>query len=126
MGNLTKKQENFCNAFIETGNASEAYRIAYNTKNMKPETVRRKAKEVMDNGNVTARVAELKKQHAKRHNIAVDDLLDELEENRQLALQGGQAAAANGATMGKAKLLGFDKQVIEHTHKVVDDGSHEW
>ena len=30
MNELTQKQENFCLAYIETGNASEAYRKAYN------------------------------------------------------------------------------------------------
>ena len=30
MGNLTPKQEKFCQKYIEMGNASEAYRQAYN------------------------------------------------------------------------------------------------
>ena len=56
---LTPKQEAFAQAYIETGNASEAYRRSYNASNMKEETVWRKAKEVMDNGKVTARLHEL-------------------------------------------------------------------
>jgi len=36
----TQKQENFCLAYIECGNASEAYRRAYDAEYMKPETVR--------------------------------------------------------------------------------------
>ena len=43
---LTIKQENFCQVYVETGNASEAYRRAYDAKNMKSETVRRTAKEL--------------------------------------------------------------------------------
>ena len=31
---LTEKQEAFCRAFVETGNASEAYRRSYDAKNM--------------------------------------------------------------------------------------------
>ena len=37
---LTPKQESFCLAYIETGNASEAYRQAYDVgPKTKPETV---------------------------------------------------------------------------------------
>ena len=35
---LTPKQEAFCLAYMETGNASEAYRRAYDADNMKPAT----------------------------------------------------------------------------------------
>lgn len=56
---LTQKQEAFCIAYLETGNASEAYRSTYSTKNMKPATINRKAKELMDNGKITARLKQL-------------------------------------------------------------------
>lgn len=114
---LTPKQEAFCLAYLETGSASEAYRQAYSSERMKTETINRKAKELLDNGKITARVSELQNAHVERHKITVDDLLLELEENRQLAIKEGQAAAANGSTMGKAKLLGLDKQILEHTGK---------
>ena len=57
---LTPKQEAFARAYVETGNASEAYRKIYNASRMKPETVNRKAKELLDNGKITARVDELR------------------------------------------------------------------
>lgn len=57
---LTPKQEAFALAYVETGNASEAYRRAYNAVNMKPETVNRTAKELMDNPKIAARVSSLK------------------------------------------------------------------
>lgn len=115
--NLTAKQEAFCLAYLETGNASEAYRQAYNAENMKPETVNRKAKELMDNGKIAARIEALQEDHRERHKITVDDLLAELEEARQVALGQGnpQTSAAVAATMGKAKLLGLDKQILEHS-----------
>ena len=37
----TFKQTAFIDAYIETGNVSEAYRRAYNTEHMKPATVNR-------------------------------------------------------------------------------------
>ena len=36
---MTPKQEAFCLAFIETGNASDAYRRAYSAGKMKPATI---------------------------------------------------------------------------------------
>lgn len=115
---LTAKQEAFCLAYLETGNASEAYRKAYNAKNMKPETVNRKAKELLDHGKIAARVEALQNEHRERHKITVDTLLGELEEARRAALglaNPPQTSAAVAATMGKAKLLGLDKQIIEHS-----------
>lgn len=114
---LTPKQEAFCLAYIETGNASEAYRLAYNAERMKAETINRRAKEMLDNGKITARVSELQDTHIERHKLTVDDLLKELEDARQAALtaETPQSSAAVAATMGKAKLLGLDKQILEHT-----------
>ncbi len=34
MNNLTPKQEGFCISYIETGNASEAYRLNYSASKM--------------------------------------------------------------------------------------------
>ena len=115
--NLTPKQESFCQLYIELGNASEAYRQSYDADSMNENTVNRKAKELLDNGKITARLDQIRKEHSKRHNITVDSLLLELEEARQAAFEGErpQVSAAVSATMGKAKLLGLDKQVIEHT-----------
>ena len=120
MANLTPKQERFCQLYIELGNASEAYRQSYDADSMNENTVNRKAKELLDNGKITARLELIRKEHSKRHNITVDSLLIELEEARKMALdlniqEKPQVSAAVTATMGKAKLLGLDKQVIEHT-----------
>lgn len=58
---LTPKQENFCLAYLETGNASEAYRRAYDAENMKAATIHSRASELLDNSEITARLAELNK-----------------------------------------------------------------
>lgn len=114
---LTQKQEAFCLAYIETGNASEAYRRAYDAEKMKPETVTKRASELLSNGEVTGRVEQLQKMAVTRHAITVDDLIAELEEARTLASGGEKPkpAAMVSATMGKAKLLGFDVQKIDAT-----------
>ena len=118
---LTEKQERFAQAFIECGeNATLAYRQSYTVDSMKPETVNRKAHDVARNGKVLARIEMLREQLAKRHNVTVDSLVAELEESRQRALNAEtpQTSAAVAATMGKAKLMGLDKQVLEHTGAV--------
>ncbi|WP_060443877.1 terminase small subunit [Serratia marcescens] len=114
---LTIKQEAFCQAYIETGNASEAYRSSYAAENMKPDAVHVQASKLLDNPKVALRVAELRGEIKERHSVTVDSLLAELEEARQAALtaETPQSSAAVAATLGKAKLTGLDKQIIEHT-----------
>lgn len=111
---LTPKQEDFCLRYVELGNASEAYRFAYDCKNMKPESVNRKAKEMLDNGKIAARLEGLRAEAAKRNEITVDSLIDELEEARALARDIANPSAMVSATMGKAKITGFDKKIIQH------------
>ena len=132
---LTPKQEGFCLSYRETGNASEAYRRNYSTDNMKPESINRLAFALLQNVNITSRLAALGEVTAKAHQITVADLIKELEEARIAALtaESPQSAAAVGATMGKAKLLGMDKAIIDHqssdgsmtprgvTYKIVDE-----
>jgi phage terminase small subunit len=57
---LTQKQENFCLAYIQNGNAAESYKKCYNTENMKPESIYRKATELMATVTITARIKELR------------------------------------------------------------------
>ncbi|EBF9169640.1 terminase small subunit [Salmonella enterica] len=117
MTGLTIKQEAFCQAYIETGNASEAYRTAYAADKMKPEAVHVQACKLQDNPKIALRIKELRGEIKQRHNVTVDSLLAELEEARQKALstETPQSSAAVAATMGKAKLVGLDKQIIDHT-----------
>ena len=113
---LTLKQEAFCQAYIENGgNASEAYRAAYDAKKMKPEVVNVKACELLKDGKVSVRVAELRAAIEKRHEITIDDLIEELEEARSQAVSQNvpQLSVAVSATMGKAKMLGFLSDKIE-------------
>lgn len=110
---LTIKQENFCLAYVETGNASEAYRRSYDVSEMLPSSINCKACELMDNVKITDRIKELRGTVMQRHKITVDDLLAELEEARMMAIKTEKAGPMAQATMGKAKLLGLDKQVEE-------------
>jgi phage terminase small subunit len=75
---LTLKQEAFCNYYIETGNASEAYRRAYSCENMQGDTINRKAAELLQNGKITARVGELQDQLQRKSDITKEEALVEL------------------------------------------------
>jgi phage terminase small subunit len=74
---LTPKQEAFCQRYLETGNASEAYRLAYDAEKMKPETVNRSAFELLENPKIATRLAELKARQLKRHDVTIDRVLAE-------------------------------------------------
>jgi len=111
---LTPKQENFCLAYLETGNASEAYRRAYDAENMSSNALNREACVMLDNPKIAQRLEELREPIMQRHAITVDVLLAELEEARKLAMSIEAPAPAVSATMGKAKLLGMDKIVVDN------------
>ncbi|EMD0828874.1 terminase small subunit [Morganella morganii] len=117
---LTVKQEKFCQAYVETGDASEAYRSAYSADKMKPETVHNKAYQLRNQGEIRARIEALRGEAKIRHDITVSSLLEELEEARQAALtaETPQSSAAVAATMGKARITGLDKVVIDLTADV--------
>lgn len=66
LGKLTIKQERFSLKLHETGNASEAYRFAYNTSRMKPETINRAAFELSKLPKITARLEQLEEQERRR------------------------------------------------------------
>ena len=114
---MTPKQEQFARLYVETGNASEAYRQAYNTDNMKPETVTNEAYKLLQDPDISAMVDGLKEEARQRHVVTVGDLLHELEQARAAALAAPtpQSSAAVSATMGKAKMLGLlvDKAEIK-------------
>ena len=118
---LTQKQQNFCAAYVECGSASEAYRTAYNAEKMKTETIHKRANELMSSGAVAGTIKELQRQAAQRNKITVDDLLNELEQARQIALNAEkpQCAAMVAATIGKAKLLGMLDKIAEVAQQII-------
>lgn len=121
---LTEKQEKFCHEFIKTGNASEAYRNSYNAGKMKPESIHVNASKLLNDTKVAHRIEGLRAKVAEKRRASLEDLLDELEQARTLALaqESPQSSAAVAATMGKAKMLGYLSDKVDITgnlnHKV--------
>jgi phage terminase small subunit len=112
---LTMKQEKFCQAYVETGNASEAYRRAYDASKTKPDVIHVKASQLLADGRLSVRVAELKALAAERHNMTVDDIRNLLTQDREFARELEAPAAAVAASMGMAKLYGHLRDKVEHT-----------
>jgi len=112
---MTPKQEKFAQLYVELGNAAEAYRQSYNAERMKPATIWQRSHDLLENGKVKVRVETIREAARERNKVTVDSLLVELEEARQVALgaETPQTGAAVSATMGKAKLVGLGKQILD-------------
>lgn len=109
---LTQKQEAFCLAYVETGNASEAYRRSCDVgEDTKPESIWQAASHMLADIKVQSRVRELRDLARELTMVTVGSLTEELEAARQLAMKDEKgASAAVSAIMGKAKL-----------HKLLDE-----
>ena len=57
---LTPKQEHFCQCIADGMTQADAYRTAFDADKSKPETIHKRASELMTNGEVSGRVAELR------------------------------------------------------------------
>lgn len=124
---LTPKQENFCLAYLETGNASEAYRRAYDADGMTPESVNRKAKEVVDNVKIAARLEELRAPVREKALLTLESHLARLNELSRKAEEAEQFAPAITAETNRGKAAGLYTEKTENIHRhVLDDGTNEW
>ena len=116
---LTIKQEKFAQKFVECGNASEAYRHAYNAGNMTNEVIWVKASELLSSGKVSVRVDQLKAEHAKRHAVTIDSLTETLKQAIRLANEVEQPSAIVSAVKELGTLHGIrvEKNETRMTHE---------
>ena len=116
---LTAKQEAFCLVYLQTGNASEAYRTAFDVSpETKPESVWQAASHLMADIKVAARVRELREEAKNLALVSVGTLTDRLEEARLHAMKDDKgASAAVSAVMGMAKLHGLLVDKVASTDK---------
>lgn len=99
---LNPRQEIFAQEIAIGKTQESAYILAGYSKN----GARGAAAKLHANASISARVKELQNKNAERNEIAVDDLLAQLEKARIMAMDIGQSHAAVLAIMSKAKLLG--------------------
>lgn len=112
---LTPKQEKFCQGIVLGQSHSEAYRNAYNSVNMKSETINRKAADVIKNGKVSARIAQLQQPVIKNIQITLEDHLKKLEALRNLAVKDKKYSAAINAEIARGKASGLYIEKLQHT-----------
>ena len=113
MNNLTTKQNRFCEEVVSGKTQAEAYRIAYSAQDMKDKTIWSKASELMTNGKVTARVAELRAPVIKEAQLTLKAHLDDLLEIREHAVEDRNWSAAVSAETARGKAAGL------HTGKAI-------
>lgn len=83
---LTPKQEKFCQGVAKGLTYSDAYREAYNAKKMKTETINNSAFKLLKNGEITARVEELKEKTTSDIKYTIEDSFNNLRKAQELAL----------------------------------------
>jgi phage terminase small subunit len=113
---MTPKQEAFAQSYVETGNASEAYRRAYDASRTKPDVVHVKASQLLADGRVAVRVAQLQAKAAERACITLESHLGDLQRLRDVAEQRGQLSAAIAAEIARGKASGV---AVERTESLV-------
>lgn len=110
---LTVKQENFVLAYLSTGNASEAYRRAYDAENMSAEAINVEACRLLQHPNVALRLAGLQKRAEAKAILTLEEHMAELQTLRDLAKQNAQLSAAIKAEELRGKLRRFYVEQIE-------------
>jgi len=116
---LTPKQEAFALVYVETGNAAEAYRRAYDVKAATlHSTIYSAASRLLADPKISARILQLRDQAAAMTLYTVRAAFEEYEAARKLAMAEGVSnpSAAVAAVNGKVKLFGLDQpQKIDHS-----------
>ena len=75
---LTDKQEKFCQHVAEGDTYADAYRKAYSAGRMGVNTIYVNSSVMMNDNKIVSRIEELRQQNLKRHQVTVDELLNNL------------------------------------------------
>ena len=109
----TLKQETFCLAYIETGNACEAYRRAYDCESMSATTIKREASRLMDNPTIATALAALRAPVIQAAQVTLAGHLDDLLRLRDKASEAGLYSAAISAEIARGKAAGVHVEKSE-------------
>lgn len=121
---LTPKQEAFALAYVTLGNASEAYRSAYNCKpDAKPAAITVEASKLLSNPNVALRVAELQERASAKVVLNRAWVLERLMRNVEEGHKISDLAASNKALelLGKTDELAM---FVERQNVTSDNRHH--
>ena len=114
---LTGKQEEFCQEYIRNkGNASAAYRHAYDADGCTAESINQLSCVLMRDVNISSRVKTLQDQYAKQWEITLEEVVSALREAKELARAEVEITNLRGSAMDLAKIGGLgQKQEIDVT-----------
>ncbi len=117
---LTDKQNAFALAYVETGNAAEAYRRAYDVDPSKQANswIYVEACQLLDNPKVALRVKEIQEEAQRLSVYSVTAAYNEYHAALELAKGMKNPSAAVAAIKGKVALFGLEppaKSRVEHT-----------
>lgn len=108
---VSDKQRRFIEEYIIDMNATKAaIRAGYSEKTASEQSCR-----LLTYEHIKIALQEKRAEIADKCDITVMDLIKELEEARGLAIDSMQSSAAVAATMGKAKMLGFLTDKVQHS-----------
>lgn len=120
---LTPKQEKFIQGVVSGMTYSDAYRAAYNCARMKPETVNNKAYELMQKGEISARVEKARAEAAKNAQWSLDLAVERVRKLNDEALSSlEEDGLYKGSPSVKAlidstallnRMTGIDKQIVK-------------
>jgi phage terminase small subunit len=105
--NLTAKQEAFCHGIAAGLSQADAYRAAYDAENMKPETVQKRACELMKRGDIAGRVADIRRPVVEKVQVDLEAHLRDLKELRDRASGDGKFGPAIQAEIARGKACGL-------------------
>lgn len=83
---LTPKQEAFVRAYLKTGNASEAYRQAYDATNMSNEAIWVEASQLLSHPKVSLRLKSVQDKAAEKAALSKAWVLERLMRNARIAM----------------------------------------
>lgn len=78
MSKLTQKQETFCLEYLKDGNATRAYKVAYDAEKMKESSINVNACKLLKDTKIAQRLNTLGEKHTKEKNITVEKIVNEL------------------------------------------------
>jgi hypothetical protein len=127
---LTANMEKFCVELARTGNASDAYRKAYNAERMSANAVGVAASELQKNPKITLRLTNLRAEVRKKSGITLEEHMKALGTLRNLSSQAKQYSAAITAEIARGKVSGLyvdggldeDAAPVTRVEIVVKDG----
>lgn len=104
---ITSKQVTFAEGIVSGLKMADAYKIAYDCKNMSAASVNRSAVGLMKNRKVVSRIEELRKPAVTAAALTAESHLAELRRLRDLALDAGKHEAAIRAEELRGKVAGL-------------------